>query len=202
MMDRALRLPKKRLLEPAAKRLSEVSPLIITLLGLGVGVLAALAVALGYPRISRGLWLINRFLDGLDGELARMCELESDLGGYFDIMADLAVYTLIPLGLAFYVGTPAAWLALAVMLAVFYVNAGSWMYLAALLEKRRQGALARGEVTSITMPAGLIEGAETIVFYCLFLLLPQFIAPLFVLLASLVVLTTLQRLDWAYRYLR
>ena len=163
---------------------------------------AALAVALGYPRISLALWLINRFLDGLDGELARMCELESDLGGYFDIMADLAVYTLIPLGLAFYVGTPAAWLALAVMLAVFYVNAGSWMYLAALLEKRRQGALARGEVTSITMPAGLIEGAETIVFYCLFLLLPQFIVPLFVLLASLVVLTTLQRLVWAYRYLR
>ena len=201
MVDKALRAPKKRLLEPLARRLGRVSPTALTLAGFGVGVMAAVAAALSQTWIALGLWLLNRTLDGLDGELARARAKQTDFGGYLDIMADLAVYALIPLGLT--LGQPAeiTWLALAVMLASFYINAGSWMYLSALLEKRKQGALERGEATSITMPGGLIEGAETIFFYCLFLLFPGLLAPLFFTLSALVLITIGQRLYWAYRTL-
>lgn len=44
------------------------------------------------------------------------------------------------------------------MLAVFFVNSAGLFQLSALLEKKGAGAKARGESTSVTMPAGLIEG--------------------------------------------
>lgn len=76
------------------------------------------------------------------------------------------------------------------------------MYLAALLEKRNAGAAARGELTSVTMPTGLVEGAETIVLYTIFLLFPGALVPIFVLMAGLVLITVGQRLIWAVRHLK
>lgn len=89
-------------------------------------------------------WFLNRLFDGLDGSLAREQDAASDFGGYLDIVLDFAVYAAIPLGLA--LGQPAAanFVALALLLASFYVNAASWIYLAALLEKRQQGQWRRG----------------------------------------------------------
>jgi len=100
-------------------------------------------------------------------------------------------------GLTVAVGTPVAYLAL--LLASFYLNGASWMYLAALLEKRNAGAAARGELTTVTMPAGLVEGAETVVLYTLFLLFPGALVPLFGLMAVLVLFTVGQRVAWAAR---
>ncbi len=51
------------------------------------------------------------------------------------------------------------------------------------------------------MPGGLIEGAETILFYSLFFLFPQAFVPLAGLLAVLVLATAGQRLTWATRHL-
>lgn len=201
MVDKALRVPKQRLLEPLVKRLGQVSPAFLTLTGLGVGLLAALIAALGYPWPALGMWLVNRLIDGLDGELARFRDTQSDFGGYLDIMADLCVYAALPIGLTLAQPSASAWFALAALLGSFYINAGSWMYLAALLEKRALGAARRGEKTSITMPTGIIEGTETVVFYTLFLALPPFFVPLFWTLAILVLVTTVQRLLWAYKTL-
>jgi hypothetical protein len=58
------------------------------------------------------------------------------------------------------------------LLGSFFVNAASWMYLSAVLERRGAGAAARGERTTVTMPPGLIAGAETVVLYTLFLVFP------------------------------
>ncbi len=52
------------------------------------------------------------------------------------------------------------------------------------------------------MPSGLIEGAETVVFYCLFLLWPGQVVGLFCVFAALVLVTVGQRLVWAARTLR
>jgi hypothetical protein len=102
------------------------------------------------------------------------------------------------------VGQPhstAAFVSLSLLLASFSVNAASWMYLAAILKKRELGARATGERTSVTMPGGLIGGSETIVLYSVFLLLPGYRVPLFLLTAALVALTIVQRLVWAARHL-
>jgi phosphatidylglycerophosphate synthase len=146
----------------------------------------------GAATCALALWLANRVLDGLDGTLARVQGAQSDVGGYVDLLLDFVVYAAIPFGLV--LGRPSVATALAALALVgsFYVNAASWMYLAALLERRGVGARSRGELTSITMPEGLIGGSETVVLYTLFL---------FSAMAALVVVTAAQRLVWAVRRL-
>ena len=201
MIDRYLRLPKERLLAPVAKRL-DIPPLAVTFTAFGVGLLAVGTAALGFYGWALALWLIGRVLDGLDGSIARSSAKQSDLGGYLDILLDTVIYTLLPVALAWTQASPFVWLSVALLLSSFYLNAGSWMYLSAILEKRKQGAHAQGEQTSVTMPSGLIEGGETILFYCLFLIFPNALTFLFSLMALLVLVTTVQRVAWAARHLR
>ena len=202
MIDAFLRLPKEHLLEPLAARLEGASPTHVTLVSLGVGLGAAGLAGGGLYGWGLGLWLLNRLLDGLDGEVARRGGRQSDLGGYLDILCDFLVYALVPVALVVSQPSEGAYLALALLLTSFYVNAGSWTLLSALLEKRQHGASAKGERTSVTMPGGLIEGAETVVFYIFFFLFPHAFTPLALLLAGLVALTAGQRVVWARRVLK
>ncbi len=201
MIDRALRVPKQKLFRPLVRRWDQ-SPLWITVTALAVGLAAAVAAALAAYALALGLWLLSRLLDGLDSEVARNAGRQSDLGGYLDMLGDLAVYAALPIGLAVSISSQAVWLALALLLASFYLNVGSWMMLSALLEKRRQGALKLGERTSITMPVGLIEGAETVILFTLFLLFPEALVPLFGLTTGLVLVSAPQRVIRAVRTLR
>ena len=171
MVDKILRGPKRRVLEPLAKRLNGVSPTALTAIGLGAGLLCAAAALSGQSGLALLFWITNRLLDGLDGELARVFDRQTDLGGYFDIMADLVVYAAVPIGLGYGYGGPGVLTALAVLLSSYYVNAGSWMYLSSLLEKRSQGAAARARRRASPCRRAR-RGAETVVFYSLFLLFP------------------------------
>lgn len=202
MLDETLRPVKERLLTPIALAAGRrVHPMAVTATGFACGIAAAVLAARGLTEAALGLWLANRILDGFDGTLARAQGRQSDIGGYVDILLDFIVYAAIPLGLV--AGMPSVPVAVAAlaMAGSFYVNAASWMYLAAILERRGAGARTRGELTTITMPAGLIGGTETIVFYALFLLLPRFLLPLFALMTVLVLATVVQRLVWAARRL-
>lgn len=205
MLDERLRPLKERVLLPAANAIgARVHPTVVTIAGLLMGLAAATAAAYGAYRIGLALWIANRVLDGLDGTLARAHGTQSDLGGYVDIVVDFVVYAAVPLGLVLGVSHDArATLAVAAlaMVASFFVNAASWMYLAAILERRGLGAAARGEMTTITMPGGLVGGTETVVFYLLFFALPGMLVPLFALMTLLVMLTIVQRLLWAWRHL-
>ena len=200
MIDRYLRLPKERVLAPVAKRL-DISPLAVTLAAFGIGLLAVGAAALGLYGWALALWLAGRVLDGLDGSVARSSAKQSDLGGYLDMLLDTAIYALLPVALAWAQAESAVWLSLAFLLSSFYLNAISWLYLSAILEKRKQGASSQGEQTSVTMPSALIEGGETILFYCLFLIFPGALTSLFSLMALLVLVSAGQRVRWALRRL-
>lgn len=201
MIDHVLRSPKEQLLKPIAKSLRKVHPTSLTLVALSVGLAAALAIALDLYGLALLLWLLNRLLDGLDGELARLFSKQTDFGAYLDILVDYAIYTAIPAALALTNPSPLNLTATIVLLGFFYLNSASWMYLAALLEKRGQGSSNQGERTSITMPKGLIEGAETIIFYCLFIVFPAHLASLFFIMCFFLLITILQRLRWAHRHL-
>ena len=205
MLDELLRPVKERVLLPTATALGRrVHPMVVTLAAFAMGVGASVAAARGANGLGLVLWLANRVLDGFDGTLARAQRRQSDLGGYVDIMLDFIVYAAVPIGLV--LGAPHADRAvLAVtalaMVASFYVNAASWMYLAAILERRGAGAAARGELTTVTMPRGLVGGTETIVLYAMYFALRRLLVPLFALSAALVLVTVLQRLVWAVRRL-
>ncbi len=202
MLDSITRPLKNRFLHPLASRLaSHVHPGAITLASALFGVLAAVAVAEG--RFNLGLlgWALNRILDGLDGAVARAGRRQSDFGGYIDIIADFTVYAAIPIGVAIHFASAALWLATSAMLATFYVNSASWMYLSALLEKRSAGAGETNEETSITMPDALVGGTETLLIYTSFLAFPAFAPRIFWFTAIFTVLSILQRMVWALRFL-
>jgi hypothetical protein len=112
---------------------------------------------------------------------------------------DFAVYALIPIGIS--IGndreSEMKWIVLACLEGIYFVNAAGLFQLSAILEKRNLGAKTKKELTTITMPPALIEGAETVIFYSLFLIFNKYSTFLFGLFGFLVFLTVCQRLIWA-----
>lgn len=202
MLDPFLRPVKDAVLRPVGRRLDAVHPTAVTGAALLLGLAAAAATWRGALGAALLLWIGNRVLDGLDGIVARLHGRTSDLGGYLDLVVDFVVYAAIPVAFALRPGAdPALGRATIVLLAVFYVNAATWMVLSSVLEKRGRGAATSGESTSVTMPEGLVGGTETAVLYGLFFLLPERTVLLFWVMASLTAVTALQRVGWAVRRL-
>jgi len=200
VFDPLLRPVKDALLAPLARRVAHIPPVVLTGVGLVTGLSAAWAGYRGWWIAGFALWVLSRIADGLDGLVARLRGDATDLGGLLDLLADHAVYAAIPLGLALNPAAPAGLpIAVAALLAVFYLNAAAWMVPSAILERRDIGARARGEPTTITIPEGLVSGGETVVFYALFFLLPGHQLPLVWTMVALTALTVLQRGLWAVR---
>jgi len=202
MMDHILRQAKDAMLKPLAEMIGHrVNPITITLAAGSVGLLTAAAALQGNYPLGLALWLGNRLLDGLDGAVARICDKQSDLGGYIDTLVDFAMYTIIPFALVMHQPSLDLLVILAFLLGTFYVNAAAFLYLSAILEQRRQGAKQRDELTTITMPRGIIEGTEAIIFFSLFFLLPSQLGLLFLVLGVMVIATTMQHILWSVRNL-
>lgn len=162
----------------------------VTLAGLGIGLLAAAAIWGGLFALALILILISRIADGLDGAVARATK-KTDFGGYLDIAADFAFYGAIPL--AFILHDPAGnGVAGAVLLTSFYVNGTSFLGYAILAEKKGIETSAQG-VKSLYYSNGLLEGTETIVFFCLLCLFPGAFAPLAYIFALLCFITAILR---------
>lgn len=233
MVDPVGRRVKDAILNPIARVVpAAVTPNTITLLSLLPGVATAILAAYGMWGWAIAAFTLNRVLDGLDGLLARARALQSDFGGYLDILIDFLVYAIIPIGVWLGAAAPLAGaggeglgapgpmaattiagralllssLPLITLLAIFYVNAASWMFLSSVIEKRRAGKLGstgadqdEPRQTTVEMPTGLVEGTETVVFYFLFLLLPEHYSLLFYLMAAGTAIGVVQRLIWAKR---
>ena len=67
MFDTSLRRLKDHIGTPLAKRMSRVSPILISVFALIVGLLAAYTAFQNHYYWAFGLWYLNRALDGLDG---------------------------------------------------------------------------------------------------------------------------------------
>lgn len=147
----------------------------VTLIGLGLGLISAVLLAVGAPGLLVALpMLASRLADGLDGAVAR-AKGKSDFGGYLDIVCDFAFYAAIPL--AFVIRDPAAnGAAGAFLLLTFYVNGATFLGYAILAAKRGMETESRGE-KSLYFTAGLLEGTETIGFFLLIVLWPASFVP-------------------------
>lgn len=201
MLDRMLRPVKESVVSPIASLLSRhVHPNTITIGAFAFGVVAFICLLQHEMLLCATFWLLGRLLDGLDGAVARRSGKQSDFGGYLDMLLDVIAYALIPLGMALAFPSPAVFTAVAVLLAAFYVNIASWLYLSALIEKRK-GRDEYVATTSLFMPSGLIEGTETIVFYTLFIAFPGVFVVLAYTMAAMTTITVAQRLVWALRTL-
>ena len=165
----------------------------VTLIGFGIGVAGAVAIA--FEQFVPGLLLLlaSRLFDGIDGALARLTA-PTDRGGFLDITLDFLFYASIPL--AFAVARPAAnALPAAVLLAAFIGTATSFLAFATLAAQRGLKSTAYPN-KGIYYLGGLTEGTETLSCFALMCLWPA-LFPVFAYgFAALCGLTIATRL-WA-----
>ena len=114
----------------------------------------------------------------------------SDLGGYFDIVADFAFYVAIPLG--FGVMAAANTLPALVLVASFVLTGVSFLAFAVIAAKRGAETHAHGR-KSFFYSTGLAEGTETIAVFIAMCLFPAWFGALAYAYAGLCALTVVQR---------
>ena len=197
MFDAQLRPLIDRLLNPIGRGLVTlgVTANQVTMIGAAFGLIAAGCAAAGlfYP----ALWFViaNRFIDGLDGAVARASR-SSDFGGYLDIVSDFIFYSAIPL--AFAVARPETALAAAFLIFSFIGTATSFLGFAILAEKHQVTTQIRGKKAFYYL-GGLTEGTETILLFLAMLVWPDYFSVMAIIFGILCWVTTGTRIYAAYR---
>jgi phosphatidylglycerophosphate synthase len=199
VIDAEVRVALAPALDRVAQRLARhgVSPLAVTLAGLGLAFAAATAAALALWWAALAFWLLSRVFDGVDGPLARTTGGGTPFGGWADISADLAAYGSFVAGCA--IGNPDARVACLVLLLTYYVNGGSLLALSAAATERR---IERADERTFHFTRGVAEGTETIVVHSLMVLVPAWMSALAWGFAAAVVVTIVHRARLAVRILR
>lgn len=196
--------PLRRFVDPPLDRLGArlakagFSANFLTLAGFGVGLLALPFLSAGEYGLALIAILLNRFVDGLDGAVAR-ARGASDWGGYLDIVCDFIFYGAVVFGFALADGEnrlPAGFLLLS-----FIGTGGSFLAFAALATRRGIETTARG-AKSLYYLGGLTEGTETIVFFLACCLFPESFPVLAWIFAAACWITTASRVVTAGMLLR
>ena len=198
MLDRAA----TAIIKPAVDRLARVlvrngiSANQVTLLGFGIGVAAAVLIAIGKFQLAAAVVLASRLCDALDGAIARQTQV-TDAGGFLDIALDFLFYASMPLAFAL-ADPPANALPAAVLLAAFVGTMSSFLAFAVMAAKRNMRNRAYPD-KSLYFLGGLTEATETLAFMLAMCVWPQQFAPLAYLFASLCAITTATRIWWGWR---
>jgi phosphatidylglycerophosphate synthase len=200
MFDAALR----RLIDPPLNRgahwlaKSGLSANALTIIGASIGVGAAIAISQQQFAAGLALVVLNRIFDGIDGAVARI-NGSTEFGGYLDTLSDFLFYVSVPL--AFGLANEANQIPALVLVASFTLTAVSFLGFAAIAARKGDDDGTHGPKAFI-YSKGLMEGGETIAFFVLFCLFPDYFPELALLFAALCVLTVAQRLMLAAKTLR
>ena len=197
MFDAQLRPLIDRLLNPIGRGLVTlgVTANQVTMIGAAFGLIAAVCAAAGLFYLALWFVIANRFIDGLDGAVARASR-SSDFGGYLDIVSDFIFYSAIPL--AFAVARPETALAAAFLIFSFLGTATSFLGFAILAEKHQVTTQIRGKKAFYYL-GGLTEGTETILLLLAMLVWPDYFRLMAIIFGILCWVTTVTRIYAAYR---
>ncbi|WP_106477285.1 CDP-alcohol phosphatidyltransferase family protein [Phytohalomonas tamaricis] len=77
-----------------------ITPTGVTITGFFIGMAALPLLIFDYYQAALATILVNRFMDGLDGALARMLDRASNAGGFLDICLDNIFYASVVTGFA------------------------------------------------------------------------------------------------------
>lgn len=192
MIDAKLLPLQRRLLRPIALGLVTfgVRADQVTITGFLLGIVALPLLASQQYTWALVFILLNRVLDGIDGEVARLT-IATDRGAFLDIALDFVFYATIPLGFALANVTENA-LAAAVLLAAFVGTGSSFLAFSLMAQKRKLHA-QKFPSKGLYYLGGLTEGAETIAVFVAFCLWPDLFTPLAYSFAFFCGLTTLSR---------
>jgi phosphatidylglycerophosphate synthase len=172
----------------------------VTFIGALIGISALPLLAMQCYGWTLALILINRFLDGVDGTMARTGSVgPTDRGAFLDSVCDFLFYAAVPLGFA--LANPAQnALPAAVLLASFIGTATTFLAFAAVAAKR--GLLSPAYPNKgFYYLGGLTEGTETILLFCAMCLWPQHFVWLAYGFAAACAVTTATRLYFGMRSL-
>jgi phosphatidylglycerophosphate synthase len=200
MLDARLR----RLIDPPLDRMgaalarAHIPADAVSVAGFALGLMGALSLAMEAYGAALALILANRFLDGLDGAVARHAR-PTDLGGYLDITLDFLFYSAIVFGFA--LGRPEHALPAAFLIFSFVGTGTSFLAFAVLAAKRGLSTEIRGR-KSLYYLGGLTEGTETIALFAAFCLWPAAFPWLAWGFGGLCWLTTATRIAAAVRVFR
>ena len=181
----------RRLIDPPLNGVAAIWPRKIsanqiTIFGLVLGVACFLAIAINTMTAALILLALNRLADGLDGAVAR-AQTPSELGAYLDIVSDFVLWGLLPIGFIILDSDNA--IAAAVLLSSFSMSMTVFLAFAIMAEKRGLETDAQG-TKSFFYVAGLAEGTETIAFFVLILLYPDYFSVFALIFGFLCWLTT------------
>ena len=174
MFDIRLRELKDQMMDPLCEFIPDtISPGLLTFFSFLSGLTSCYAIASSdnrfYPIF---FWFLNRFLDCLDGSVARYRGVATELGGFLDLLSDFIIYSLIPISVALGQDRQRAitvdWRAIAFLEASFHINNFVLFYVAAVASKR-----AANELTSVSMKPALVEGFESALFFTNMLFWPE-----------------------------
>ena len=195
MFDARLRPLVDRILDPVGAFVARrgVTANQVSFAGFGLGIAAAIAVALGFEIAAVVLIIANRVCDGLDGAVARSAG-GTDLGAYLDITLDFLFYSAVPF--AFAVADPANAMAAAFLIFSFVGTGSSFLAFAIIAQKRGISTEIRGKKGFFYL-GGLTEGSETIIFLVVVAFQPDLFVPLAWAFGCLCWITTITRVQQA-----
>ena len=187
-----------RLVATACLRMN-LSANFVTVTGALIGLAAAPLIAMHCYGFALSFILVNRFLDGVDGSMARMgLTGPTDRGAFLDIVCDFLFYAAVPLGFAF--AEPANALPAAALLASFIGSSSSFLAYASIAAKRGETSLNYPN-KGIYYLGGLTEGTETILAFCAMCLWPQHFGAIAYGFAAACTVTTMTRIYYGTKSL-
>ena len=189
MFDGKFRTPIDKAVKPIGDglRKTRLTPDHLTIVGLLVGVGAAVAIGAGALRLGLLLVVLAALPDLLDGALAKASGAASQRGAFFDSTVDRITDALLFGGIAWYfASTESPHMAIL----PFAVSAVS-----SVISYQR----AKAESLGIDAKGGLMERAERIIAICLGLLFDVLLIPILWLMLVLTSITAIQRFVKVWR---
>jgi len=184
---------QKTLINTIARKISffNVSANAITILSFITGFLSAIFI-LWSPWIAVILLLLSGYFDILDGTIARIQNTSSTFGTMLDILSDRFVESFIIISI-FIVQPQFAWVGLFMMMSIV-VCISSFLLVGIFSQQESH--------KSFYYSPGLIERAETFIFFIIMILVPSTVLTLGILFTILVLWTTFYRVGEFYFHTR
>ncbi|MDA3845187.1 MAG: CDP-alcohol phosphatidyltransferase family protein [Vallitaleaceae bacterium] len=169
-----------------------ISPIAITFIALGFGFISIFFIWMNqYILAVVSLWVSGLF-DVLDGTVARLTKMSSDLGAFLDVTFDRIVELGIIIMLAYQYPEIST---------SFVVLTGS-IVLSLTIFLTVGGFAKNHSEKSFYYQAGIAERTEGFIFFTLMLLLPDYMVVVVYIFAGLIIITSIQRFIEGIRLLR
>ncbi len=198
MIDDPFRAKLPKFVDPLLRlyRVLGLTPNIVTLLGLGLGITSAFLVAKEMFLSAIAVWWLGRLLDGTDGIFARKTNQTSHFGAHLDILSDMTAYSAMIIGFGFAFPNLHSFWSIILLLYVLCITGA--LSLGHLQEKMQ---LPSQNNRGLRLASGIAEGGETGIAYTLFLIFPGHIRILASVWIIILTATVVARLILAKREL-